>query len=85
MQTHLSNLEAVIPSPEGELLIKWELEAEEGRLSVTIPGDIKMKLNIAEMADYSINSIYVDEKSLDKKELNQGSLLLSRGSHEISF
>lgn len=85
VQSYVSNLEAVIPSPEGELLIKWDLKGEEGLLRLTIPGEIKMNLIIEEMAKYSINPILVNGKTLGENGFGPSPVLLSQGTYEISF
>jgi alpha-L-rhamnosidase len=85
-QSAIQQIEAKIPSPEGELVVKWNFDQNKGgELELEIPGEMQVKFNIASLSITSDQSIVVDGKELKLGKQDSAYIILSGGSHQVSF
>lgn len=81
----IKNLESEIPTPEGMLKVKWNLDNSDGILELDIPGDIKVKIDPGSLAGINQNQILLDGKAVSIDKNSNSFVTLSNGSHKIKF
>jgi alpha-L-rhamnosidase len=82
----LKNIEGTVPTPEGRLLIKWNIDINgNGELEVNVPGEIHLNLDLESLGMQDEKKILVDGHQLDISLLNSSTLSLSDGNHIVKF
>jgi hypothetical protein len=82
----LRDIEGSIPSPEGILSVHWRFEEDiGGALKVTVPGEMKVQLDLKSLGIDSERSVMVDGQVYQMKQERSGSLLLTKGAHQVRF
>lgn len=82
----VQNTEAVVPSPQGLLSIKWDLDGRVGgELDLDIPGKMAVRLDLSSLGISSREAVQVDGRGLTLEEWNKSYVLLVKGRHQISF
>jgi hypothetical protein len=82
----LRNIEGEVPTPEGRLLIKWNIDEDgKGELEVNVPGSIRMKIDLASLGISGGKKVILDGRQLDINSMNSSVLTLSEGNHLVKF
>lgn len=85
-KTKLHQMEATIPSPEGDLYIKWDQGKKgEGSLQLNIPGEMKVKVSLESLGNTGVKSILLNGKDLSAGQHKERFTILTHGSHQINF
>lgn len=82
-KTSLTNIESIIPSPEGDLFVKWN--NSDGELELDIPGEMLVKLDLNSLGKTIQNQIKLNGKALDAKQFSQSFLKLTQGNYKIDL
>ena len=86
LQSGLKNLEAKIPTPEGILIVNWNINNKvEGALDVEIPGNITVKIDLLSIAVINGKQIMLNGNPLPLNIINRRYLFLSQGIHKLQF
>ena len=82
----LKNIEGTVPTPEGRLLIKWNIDINgNGELEVNVPGKIHLNLDLESLGILDKKKILVDGRQIDISLLKSSNLSLSNGNHIVKF
>ncbi|MCK5345401.1 MAG: hypothetical protein KAR20_18455, partial [Candidatus Heimdallarchaeota archaeon] len=81
----LNNIEGTIPSPEGKLVIQWNLDENSGKLKVDIPGEMKVKLDLESLRVKAGKKVLMDGQPIDTNLNASPYLMLSKGRHIVNF
>jgi len=79
----LKNVESIIPTPEGNLFIKWNFSGRE--LELNIPGEMVVKLELESLDISNSKGLRLDGKKLESSLISQQIIVLLRGKHTIEF
>jgi alpha-L-rhamnosidase len=79
------NKSGTFPSPEGKLMVKWELkEPCSGKLTLDIPGQMEILVDIASLGENRVGEITIDNEVFEPEKTVQY-IELKKGTHKISF
>jgi hypothetical protein len=82
----LRQIEGAIPSPEGILAVRWNLDpGGGGELNVTVPGAMHLKLDLASLTLESGREVTVNGRRLGRRSAEIPYLELNQGSHHVRF
>ena len=85
-ESDIQQIEAIIPSAEGELQVKWYLDQNfGGSLALEIPGEMRVKINIASLRRDAKQNILVNGRKVRTGKKSDSFITLSRGKHVLSF
>ena len=82
-QASLKNIESIIPTPEGDLHVKWNFSG--GELELVIPAEMVVKLDLESLDISDTTGVKLDGKVLDSKSVSQQFVSLLKGKHKIEF
>jgi hypothetical protein len=82
----LRQVEGTIPSPEGKLFVRWNLD-EDGscELDVEVPGGMQVELDLASLDVTDMKQIFINGRPLIPDTDRTSGYLLSGGMHEVKF
>ncbi len=82
----LEQVEGAIPSPEGKLFVRWNLDEDgSGELDVEVPGAMQVELDLASLGEQARRKILVDGHPYFTDMDSTSYLLLSQGKHKVKF
>ncbi len=81
----IENIEALIPSPEGNLYVKWDLMNGAKILELNVPGEMKVKLDLKSLKNGKAGTIKVDGQDLNQNVKMNQYIPLEKGKHMILF
>ena len=82
----LRRVEGVIPSPMGNLLVRWHLdETDGGTLQVEVPEGMRVKLDMASLGAENLDEVLVNGRLSGTTAVSEGYLTLDWGQHEVVF
>ncbi|TMM53408.1 hypothetical protein FEE95_20320 [Maribacter algarum] len=81
----IENIEAHIPSPEGNLYVKWDLMNGAKILELNVPGEMKVKLDLKSLKNGKAGTIKVDGQDLNQDVKMNQYIALEKGKHMIRF
>ncbi|MCD6354220.1 MAG: family 78 glycoside hydrolase catalytic domain [Prolixibacteraceae bacterium] len=86
-RTHsaLKNIEGEIPTPEGILGVKWNVNKNSGDLQLDIPGEMVVKLDLKSLNLQAGKQINIDGNRKIVSENDELFLTLSAGKHKVEF
>jgi len=86
-RTHsaLKNIEGEIPTPEGILGVKWNVNKNNGNLQLDIPGEMVVKLDLESLNLQAGKQINIDGNRKIVSESDGLFLTLSAGKHKVEF
>jgi len=85
-QSGLSQIEGAFPSPEGTLVVRWNLNGNGGgELDLKVPGSMRLKLDLASLVGAGERQVSVNGRWLSKRSLAAQFIELGQGSHHVQF
>jgi hypothetical protein len=82
----LRQVEGTVPSPEGKLFIRWNLDEDgSGELDVEVPGGMQVELDLASLGVPATKQIFINGRPSIPDTDRTPSYLLSGGRHEVKF
>jgi hypothetical protein len=85
MSSGVRHIEAVIPSPQGEIFLEWNMSGGGGRLSAVLPDGIDAELDLESLNLPDGATIKYNGKDLETGKLDQSLLHLTEERNEIVF
>ena len=79
--TSLKHIKATLPTPQGELYIKWTF-TKKNKLELKIPEAMHVKIDLEKLSQ---NTIYINKKTLKESDSNKKYISLSKGSYSLVF
>jgi hypothetical protein len=83
--SEIEKIEANVPSPEGNLLVKWDVVKGKKSLQLNIPGEMKIKLDLKSLLSEAEAAILIDDTILNQDVKINPYLILGKGSHKVQF
>jgi hypothetical protein len=84
--TGLREIEGEIPSPLGNLALRWDLEIDgTGELLIEIPRGMRAKIDLSSLAPPKGQGVSVDGKVLESSVRWVKYAVLEAGEHEVTF
>lgn len=85
-ESTIPQLEANIPSPMGNLFIRWDVDIDGVRsLQLNIPAEMTVKLNLESLKTSNQQFIFMNKELISQKEMENEYLYLNQGKHIIKF
>jgi hypothetical protein len=82
----LEQVEGTIPSPEGKLFVRWNLDEDgSGELDVEVPGAMQVELDLASLGVPARKEILVDGHPRVIDQDSTSYLMLLQGRHKVKF
>jgi len=82
----LRTVAGAIPSPEGVLQLRWQFnEGSGGELRLTVPGDMRVKLDLASLGLGTVRPVFVNGQPYEPANEGATHLILTRGKHQVQF
>jgi alpha-L-rhamnosidase len=81
----LENIKGSIPTPQGNLLVEWNLNENNSELDLYIPDEIMVKLNLESLEIPKGKLVKLNGNVLDSSSASQQYLLLSKGKNVLEF
>ena len=81
----IEKIEANIPSPEGILFVKWDVDNGKKYLELKIPEAMKVKLDLRSLMSKSGEVISIDGSTLKQDIKVNAYYILAKGKHTIKF
>jgi hypothetical protein len=82
----LTKAEGEIPSPLGNLLVRWALEKEGGgNLNIEVPEGMRVNLDLASLGLLKERGVSVNGRRLDRAQETAPYLELRNGKHAVEF
>jgi hypothetical protein len=82
----LRQVEGTIPSPEGKLFVRWNLDEDYGgELEVEVPVGMQVQLDLASLGVPDRKQILINGRSSIQDTDRSPSYLLSEGRHKVKF
>jgi alpha-L-rhamnosidase len=82
--TSLKHIDLNVPTPEGQLLVKWDL-TNKNLLRLTVPGKMQVKIKKESLQSLNKVIINVNGTALKSSENNLEYVILHQGDHTITF
>lgn len=85
---HKSGVQAVrgeVPTPLGKLLVSWNTQGEQGRLTLEIPTGMSVDLDLNSLEQGRGAVFRLNGRRLRPEKLKTGTLTLTKGKQEIVF
>ncbi|NOR73721.1 MAG: family 78 glycoside hydrolase catalytic domain, partial [Draconibacterium sp.] len=79
------NIESSIPTPQGNLMLKWTSTKKGGKLELEVPDKMIAKIDLESLKNSKGNKLRLNSKLLDSILVNESTLELSQGNHTIEF
>jgi len=81
----IEKIEANIPSPEGNLFVKWDVENGKKYLELKIPEAMKVKLDLRSLMSKAGELILIDGSTFKQDIKVNPYYILAKGKHTIKF
>ncbi len=82
----MQRVEGEIPSPEGKLIVQWNLKEDGGgQLDIQVPGAMRVKVDLTSLGVPAGSSIALDGRPLGPAARAAAHLELSNGHHQLKF
>lgn len=81
----IGQLEGRFPTPEGQLKVRWDISDGSGMLNISVPGDMKISLDLASLKENMSGIITINGKEIPEGGFAGQPYSLSGGDHEILF
>ncbi|MFT4568356.1 MAG: hypothetical protein ACI9FN_003325, partial [Saprospiraceae bacterium] len=82
-KTALKDIQGVIPTPQGELVVNWDFE--NGVLMLDVPSKVIIKVDKESIEREASGQIKVNGKNLSKEDKMGKYILVSIGKHQVIF
>ncbi len=84
-ESDIRQIEANVPSPEGNLFVKWDVLEGKKSLRLNVPGEMKLKLDLKSLMRVESGSILIDGAKLSQDAKTNPYFMLGKGKHTIQF
>lgn len=81
----LKNIQAVLPSPLGDLSVAWSVHDQGGELVADVPRGMVAKLDLASVDVPAGRELLLDDKPLAATELNGLWYVIPQGAHRLTY
>ncbi len=81
----IGRMEGAFSTPQGELIVKWEVNKDSGKLYLSIPDDMKVSLDLESLKKHADHAVTVNGKEITSGLRSEPLYALYRGDHEIIF
>lgn len=81
----LKNIESSIPTPQGNLKLKWTSTKNSRKLELEVPDGVVVRIDLKSLKITMENQIKLNDKTLDSKLLMENELELSKGIYAVEF
>lgn len=83
--SEIEKMEANVPSPEGNMFIKWDVIDGKKTLQLDIPGEMKIKLDLKSLIRAEKASVLINGKKVNQGTKANSYFVLEKGNHKIEF
>ncbi len=85
-KSSMKKMEAIVPSPQGNLFIKWDTDANGTKsLTIEVPEEMNVNLNLESLEDTEGNTITINGEHVSSERHKNKFVLLGKGIHNILF